>query len=81
MITCYFTTNYLLFVRDGLGFGYLLADTKHFRKEDFEDYDSRPRFTKGITPWHEFAKSDGILEQFEISNPSDLATTHPEYFI
>ena len=80
MITCYFTTNYLLFVRDDeLGFGYSLADTTQSRLYDFEDTDSR--FTKGRSPWHEFAKSDGILEQFEISNPSDLATTHPELFI
>lgn len=80
MITCYFTTNYLLFVRDDeLGFGYSLASVKSFHIDDFEDSDSR--FTKGLSPWHEFTKSDGILEQFEISRPSDLATTHPELFI
>ena len=80
MITCYFTTSYLLFVRDDeAGFGYSLASVKSFRIDDFEDSD--PRFIKGLSPWHEFAKSDGILEQFEISNPSDLVTTHPELFI
>ncbi len=80
MITCYFTTNYLLFVRDNeSGFGYPIGALTILHKDDLED--THDRFIRGISPWHEFAESDGIIEQFEISNPSDLTTTHPELFI